>query len=163
VHAGQDFAANTHVIEHAGRTLATVEAGALPYEMRAELSTRGPFDFGGSLPGGFAPHAKLDRQARELHRWVADPAVGKVIGSHLDDRLQEFPRVDERALSRPHRFAYSAVIGEVSRATISFGGDFADHAFGNALLKDDLAHRSVEAHEFGRDATAVRRRGRSTA
>ena len=28
-----DFAANTHVIAHAGRTLATVEAGPLPYEL----------------------------------------------------------------------------------------------------------------------------------
>jgi carotenoid cleavage dioxygenase-like enzyme len=39
VHAGMDFAANTHVIAHAGRTLATVEAGALPYELTDELDT----------------------------------------------------------------------------------------------------------------------------
>ena len=35
VHDGDDFPANTHVIGHAGRTLATVEAGALPYELTA--------------------------------------------------------------------------------------------------------------------------------
>jgi carotenoid cleavage dioxygenase-like enzyme len=77
-----------------------------------------------------------------------------VIRHRLDDRLQEFPRVDERVLSRPHRFGYSAAIGEVSRATISLSGDFANEAFGNALLKHDLARGTAEAHEFGRAATA---------
>jgi carotenoid cleavage dioxygenase-like enzyme len=292
VHAGQDFAANTHIIGHAGRTLATVEAGALPYELGTELDTRGPFDFGGDLPGGFAAHTKLDPRTGELHaiayywawdyvqhvviggdgkvirtsnipvpggpmmhdfalteryvvlfdlpvtfsltavsagmklpytwnpehsarvgllprdgsaagvrwlevdpcwvfhtlnaydegdrvvvdvvqyegaydvsvlngrgpvtldRWTLDPAAGRVVRSRLDDRLQEFPRVDERTVSRPHRYGYSAVIGEVNRALISLNGDFADQAFANALLKHDLAHGSVEAHEFGRGATA---------
>jgi carotenoid cleavage dioxygenase-like enzyme len=46
------------------------------------------------------------------------------------------------------------VIGDVSRGTVSPGGDFADQAFANALLKHDLAHGTTEAHEFGRDATA---------
>jgi carotenoid cleavage dioxygenase-like enzyme len=89
-----------------------------------------------------------------LDRWTLDPAAGRVVRSRLDDRLQEFPRVDERTVSRPHRYGYSAVIGEVSRALISLNGDFADQAFANALLKHDLAHGSVEAHEFGRGATA---------
>jgi len=43
VHENQDFAANTHVIGHAGRTLAVVEAGALPYELSYELDTIGPW------------------------------------------------------------------------------------------------------------------------
>src|SRR6201995_6117970 len=34
VHQGDDFAANTHVIRHAGRTLATVEAGAPDCQLR---------------------------------------------------------------------------------------------------------------------------------
>ena len=67
VHAGMDFAANTHIIAHAGRTLATVEAGPLPYEPSDELDTRGPCDFGGTLPGGFAAHTKLDPRTGELH------------------------------------------------------------------------------------------------
>jgi carotenoid cleavage dioxygenase len=49
---------------------------------------------------------------------------------------------------------YSGVIGEVSQATISPSGDFADDAFANALLKHDLAAGTVQAHEFGSDATA---------
>jgi carotenoid cleavage dioxygenase-like enzyme len=293
VHAGQDFAANTHIIRHGGRTLATVEAGALPYELTADLGTMGPCDFGGTLPGGFAAHTKLDPRTGELHaiayfwgwdyvqhvvidgnglvarttniplphkpmmhdfaltekyvvlfdlpvtfsmaaaadgsplpytwnpdvaarvgllprdgraadvrwvavepcwafhtfnayddadgrvvvdlikyqgaydvslldgkgpltldRWTIDPAAGTMISRPLDDRLQEFPRVDERIISRPHRYGYSAVIGEVSRATISLSGDFADQAFGNALLKHDLERGTTQAREFGRDATA---------
>src|SRR6202451_2435345 len=45
VHDGMDFAANTHIIAHAGRLLATVEAGSLPYELTSELGTVGPCDF----------------------------------------------------------------------------------------------------------------------
>ena len=52
---------------HAGRTLATVEAGPLPYELSDELDTRGPCDFGGTLPGGFAAHTKVDPRTGELH------------------------------------------------------------------------------------------------
>jgi len=292
VHAGMDFAANTHIIANAGRTLATVESGPLPYELSDELDTLGPYDFGASLPGGFAAHTKADPRTGELHaiayfwawdhvqhvvvgtagqvtrttdipvadgpmmhdfaltgeylvlfdlpvtfsmdavsagrqlpytwnpahqarvgllprdgsagdirwfevdpcwvfhtlnayddsgrvvvdlcryqggydvsslrghgpvtldRWIIDPAAGKVTQQRLDDRLQEFPRVDDRVTSRPHRYGYSAVIGEVSQATIAPSGEFADDTFANALLKHDLARGTVQAHEFGPDATA---------
>ena len=62
-----DFAANTHVIGNAGRILATVESGPLPYELSAELDTVGPCDFGGTLPGGFAAHTKAGSGTGELH------------------------------------------------------------------------------------------------
>ncbi|QFY08481.1 carotenoid oxygenase [Nonomuraea phyllanthi] len=67
VHEGMDFAANTHVIGLAGRTFATVEAGALPYELGYELDTIGSCDFGGGLPGGYAAHTHLDPATGELH------------------------------------------------------------------------------------------------
>ncbi|NUO99060.1 MAG: carotenoid oxygenase [Nonomuraea sp.] len=67
VHQGMDFAANTHVIGLAGRTFATVEAGALPYELGHELDTAGPCDFDGGLPGGYAAHTHLDPVTGELH------------------------------------------------------------------------------------------------
>jgi len=292
VHNNADFAANTHIIAHAGRYLATVEAGPLPYELSGELDTVGPCDFAGTLPGGFAAHTKLDRRTGELHaiayywawdhvqhviigadgtvahttgipvadgpmmhdfaltgkyvvlldlpvtfsldavsaglklpytwnpahqarvgllprsgtaagvrwfevdpcwvfhtlnayddggrvvvdlvqyagaydvstltgpgpltldRWIIDPAAGKVTQQRLDDRPQEFPRTDERVTGQPHRYGYSAVIGAVGHATITSGGDFADEAFSNALLKHDLAAGTVQAHEFGPHATA---------
>jgi carotenoid cleavage dioxygenase-like enzyme len=62
------------------------------------------------------------------------------------------PRVDDRVVSRPHRYGYSAVIGEAARA-ITAAGDFADDAFTTAILKHGPDHGTVQAHEFGRDAT----------
>ena len=87
-----------------------------------------------------------------LDRWTIDPAAGTVTQQRLDDRGQEFPRVDDRIISRPHRYGYSAVIGEVNRA-ITVSGDFSDDAFANAILRHDLVAGTVQAREFGRDAT----------
>jgi len=67
IHADMDFAPNTNVIGHAGRTLAVVEAGARPYELTYELDTLGPCDLGGTLPGGYTAHPKRDPATDELH------------------------------------------------------------------------------------------------
>ena len=67
VHAGMDFAPNTNVIGHAGRTFAIVEAGARPYELTYELDTVGPCDFDGTLPGGYTAHPLADPDTGELH------------------------------------------------------------------------------------------------
>jgi carotenoid cleavage dioxygenase len=64
---GMDFAANTNVIAHAGRTYAIVEAGARPYELTPDLETVGASDFQGTLPGGYTAHPKRDPQTGELH------------------------------------------------------------------------------------------------
>ena len=66
-HAGMDFAPNTNVIGHSGRTFAIVEAGSLPYELTDELETVGPCDFGGTLPGGYTAHPKRDPLTGELY------------------------------------------------------------------------------------------------
>ncbi len=66
VHAGMDFASNTNVIGHAGRTFAIVEAGARPYELTSELETIGPSDFDGTLAGGYTAHPKRDPITNEL-------------------------------------------------------------------------------------------------
>jgi carotenoid cleavage dioxygenase-like enzyme len=63
----RDFAANTHILAHAGRILATVEGGSLPYEISDELNTVGPYDFAGALPAGFVAHTKSDVQKGEVH------------------------------------------------------------------------------------------------
>jgi carotenoid cleavage dioxygenase len=64
---GMDFAANTNVISHAGRTFAIVEGGSRPYELNYELETVGPSDFQGTLPVGYTAHPKRDPQSGELH------------------------------------------------------------------------------------------------
>ena len=48
VHAGMDFAANTHIIRHAGRTLATVEAGRCRTSWTPTWTPRGPTTSAGS-------------------------------------------------------------------------------------------------------------------
>ncbi len=67
VHGDMDFAPNTNVIGHAGRTYAIVEAGSRPYELTYDLDTVGPSDFGGTLPGGYTAHPKRDPVSGELH------------------------------------------------------------------------------------------------
>ncbi|MQY21695.1 carotenoid oxygenase family protein [Nocardia macrotermitis] len=67
VHAGMDLAPNTHVIGLAGRTFATQEGGALPYELSYELETIGSCDFGGGLSGGFTGHTHFDPANGDLH------------------------------------------------------------------------------------------------
>jgi carotenoid cleavage oxygenase len=61
------IAANTNVIEHAGKTLALVEAGVANYELTEELDTVGVCDFDGTLTGGYSPHPLRDPQTGELH------------------------------------------------------------------------------------------------
>jgi carotenoid cleavage dioxygenase len=55
------------VIGHAGRTLAIVEAGGLPYELDDDLETIGPCDFDGTLAGGYTAHPKRDPRTGELY------------------------------------------------------------------------------------------------
>jgi len=61
---------NTHVISHAGKTLALVEAGNLPMELDDELETQCRTNFDGTLPAGFSAHPKLDPDTGELHATV---------------------------------------------------------------------------------------------
>jgi carotenoid cleavage dioxygenase len=59
-------AANTHVIEHAGRVLALVET-SFPTEVTRELETVGCFDYGGRLTTGMTAHPKRCPLTGELH------------------------------------------------------------------------------------------------
>ncbi|MEU9137422.1 carotenoid oxygenase family protein [Streptomyces sp. NPDC048404] len=58
--------ANTHVIRHAGRTLALVET-ALPHELTRDLDTVGVYDFGGKLGTAMTAHPKVCPVTGELH------------------------------------------------------------------------------------------------
>ena len=65
--AGVSVAANTTVVQHAGATLALVEAGGTCYALSDELETIGVWDFQGTLAGGYTAHPKLDPATGELH------------------------------------------------------------------------------------------------
>jgi carotenoid cleavage dioxygenase len=71
-----------------------------------------------------------------LYRWTVDLAAGKVLEQQLDDRPQEFPRVDERVVARSHRFGYS----------VGTGGDT---LLGEGIVKHDLAAGTSKTHSFG--------------
>jgi carotenoid cleavage dioxygenase len=70
-----------------------------------------------------------------LERWTVDPSAGKVLEERLDDRGEEFPRVDERVVGRRHRYGYAANVG------IGF-----EHG---PLLKHDLQAGTTSVHDFG--------------
>ncbi len=71
-----------------------------------------------------------------LERWTVDLADGKVRESRIDDRAQEFPRVDERLIGKRHRYGYAASVDDSTD-----GGD--------TLLKHDLVGGNTAARCFG--------------
>jgi len=46
-----------------------------------------------------------------LDRWTVDLNAGKVLDDRLDDRPQEFPRIDERLIGSRHRYGYAVEAG----------------------------------------------------
>ncbi|TCP54939.1 carotenoid cleavage dioxygenase [Tamaricihabitans halophyticus] len=284
----RDFAPNVHVIGHAGKTFALVEAGACPYELDHELGTVGPSDLG-ATPDGFVAnaHAKLDHATGELHslayipglafaqhivsdvngelchvttiptaadtpymhdfalteshvivydtplvyraellaqgitpgatlgwktehpgrvgvlsrsggpvrwfetapthishtlnaydegnriivdvirsdepvdpvdpgavspildRWEIDLAAGKVTSAPIDERPQDFPRLNESFVARRHRYGYSAA-SELYGLPFPVGDESPAEASTNALVKHDLEQGTVEVHRFPR-------------
>lgn len=89
-HGGMDTV-NTHVIGHAGRTLALVEAGARPVELTDELDTVRHSDLDGTLPNGFTAHPKRDPLTDELfavaYHWGLDHLQYLVVGA--DGRIRK--------------------------------------------------------------------------
>jgi len=78
--------------------------------------------------------------APTLDRWTVDLPDGKVRESRWDDRAQEFPRVDERRVGKPHRYGYAPAAGERPAGRSS-------------LLKHDFIGGRTESHSFGADKT----------
>jgi carotenoid cleavage dioxygenase-like enzyme len=87
---------------------------------------------GQAMEGGDAPRP---------HRWRVDLRGGTVKSQPLDDRMGEFPRVDERRLGRKHRFGYLAAAGpeDVEYQTPTF----------TAVHKYDLERGTSEVRAFG--------------
>ncbi|MEU4251146.1 carotenoid oxygenase family protein [Amycolatopsis sp. NPDC026612] len=73
------------------------------------------YDDGDSVVLDVVRHPKMfdtelhgpDEGGPTLDRWTVDLAAGKVLEERLDDRGQEFPRVDERLVGRRHRYGYA--------------------------------------------------------
>jgi carotenoid cleavage dioxygenase len=77
-------------------------------------------------------------QQGSLVRWVIDPAARTVSSTVLDDRPSEFPRVDPRRETLPHRYSYRVGL---------FGGSSALDA--HAIVKWDHHDDTERRHDFG--------------
>ncbi|HEY7051772.1 MAG TPA: carotenoid oxygenase family protein [Mycobacterium sp.] len=102
--------ANTHVIRHAGRTLALVES-SLPYEITNALETLGCYDFGGKLADSMTAHPKICPTTGELHFF----GYGNIFAPHVtyhraeaNGELTINRPVDVPALTMMHDFALTA-------------------------------------------------------
>jgi carotenoid cleavage oxygenase len=80
-------------------------------------------------------HLGPDEGPPTLDRWTVDLADGKVRESRVDDRAQEFPRVDERLVGKRHRYGYTPAAGDGE------GGD--------TLLKHDFVGGNTQPRSFG--------------
>jgi carotenoid cleavage oxygenase len=125
--AGPDFAANTNVIGHAGRMLAIVEAGFVPYELTGELDTVGPCDFDGTLPGGYTAHPHRDPESGELHAvsyffgW-GNQVRYSVTGS--DGRVRRTVDVEVAGSPMMHDFSLTAEHVVIYDLPVTFDLDF---------------------------------------
>ncbi|BBX19902.1 carotenoid oxygenase family protein [Mycolicibacterium duvalii] len=99
--------ANTHVVNHAGKTLALVES-SLPYEITNELETVGAYDFGGRLVDSMTAHPKICPTTGEMHFF----GYGNISAPHVtyhrvdaDGTLTINRGIDVPALTMMHDFA----------------------------------------------------------
>jgi carotenoid cleavage dioxygenase-like enzyme len=99
--------ANTHVVRHAGKTLALMEF-SLPYEISNDLETVGVYDFGGKLTNSMTAHPKICPATGELHFF----GCGNILEPHVvyhradaDGQLTINRPIDVPALTLMHDFA----------------------------------------------------------
>ncbi|PXX60437.1 carotenoid cleavage dioxygenase [Nocardia tenerifensis] len=102
--------ANTHVIRHAGRTLALVES-SYPYELTCDLDTVGPYDFDGALRTAMTAHPKTCPVTGELHFFGYELTVAPFLTYHRADaqgNLLLSRPIDVPAATMQHDFNLTA-------------------------------------------------------
>jgi carotenoid cleavage dioxygenase-like enzyme len=99
--------ANTHVVNHAGKTLALVES-SLPYQITNDLDTVGAYDFGGKLIDSMTAHPKICPTTGELHFFGYGNIFAPHVTYHRADANGELTinrPLDVPALTMMHDFA----------------------------------------------------------
>lgn len=154
--------ANTHVIRHAGRTLALVES-SLPYEITNELETLGAYDFGGKLADAMTAHPKICPVTGELHFFGYGSLATPHVSYHRADAAGELTvsrGIDVPKLTMMHDFALTAEHVVFMDLPIVFNLDIAingggmpyrwDEHYGARLgvLRRDDPHGSVRWFEI---------------
>jgi carotenoid cleavage dioxygenase-like enzyme len=102
--------ANTHIVNHAGKTLALVES-SLPYEISNDLETLGAYDFGGNLVDSMTAHPKICPTTGELHFFGYGNIFEPHVTYHRADANGELTinrPLDVKALTMMHDFALTA-------------------------------------------------------
>jgi carotenoid cleavage dioxygenase-like enzyme len=102
--------ANTHVVNHAGKTLALVES-SLPCEISNDLETLGAFDFGGKLVDSMTAHPKICPTTGEMHFFGYGNIFQPHVTYHRADANGELTvnrPLDVPALTMMHDFALTA-------------------------------------------------------
>ena len=102
--------ANTHIVNHAGKTLALVES-SLPYEITNDLKTVGAYDFGGKLVDSMTAHPKICPATGELHFFGYGNIFAPHVTYHRADANGELTinrPLDVPALTMMHDFALTA-------------------------------------------------------
>jgi carotenoid cleavage dioxygenase len=101
--------ANTHVVRHAGRVLALMEA-AKPVELSASLDTIGEHDFAGALHGPMTAHPKQDPATGELvfFGYSPVPPFLRVHSADADGRITWSTEVELPRAVMMHDFVVTA-------------------------------------------------------
>lgn len=102
--------ANTHVVNHAGKTLALVES-SLPYEITNDLETVGAYDFNGKLVDSMTAHPKICPNTGELHFFGYGNIFAPHVTYHRADAnggLTVNRPLQVKALTMMHDFALTA-------------------------------------------------------
>lgn len=102
--------ANTHVVRHAGKTLALMET-SLPYQITNDLETLGAYDFGGKLADAMNAHPKICPDTGELHFFGYGSLVQPHVTYHRADAAGELTLsrpIEVPALTLMHDFALTS-------------------------------------------------------
>ena len=102
--------ANTHVVNHAGKTLALVES-SLPYEITNDLETVGAYDFGGKLVDSITVLPMICSITVELYFFGYGNIFAPHVTYHRADANGELTinrPLDVKALTMMHDFALTA-------------------------------------------------------
>lgn len=92
-----------------------------------------------AMAGGFDD---IEGARASLWRWSIDRTSGRVTETQLDDRLADFPRVDDRRTGLRGRYGYLTELREEAGVGAAIGSD---------LYKYDLETGAVEVHATGPD------------
>ncbi|MBA3905670.1 MAG: carotenoid oxygenase family protein, partial [Pseudonocardiales bacterium] len=118
--------------------------------------------------GASAPAADADvLGAARLHRWVLDPATGRITETARDDRPAEFPTLDDRLIGRSSQYLYTVSGGGGAAAIVKYdeiGGGATAHELGPAIVAGEAVFVPAEGGRKEDDGwllTITTRRDRS--